>query len=162
MIINNKIISEWLISKGCIPNKTLSIKFPQVPSQYLADFIRGCMDGDGSIGMYKKINKNNNKTYFQPSCYLVSSSQLFITEMISSLKRLKFTCYYREKDFKKMKITTLKNGHQIIPKHNQHLMIFNSKFCKEFLQWCYYPESKLFLQRKKNKVNEILNYLPLL
>lgn len=153
--LNDKTISEWLISKGCIPNKTLSITFPQVPGKYLPDFIRGCMDGDGSIGIYKCKNKKYNKTYLQPSCYIVSASKSFIDDMILSLQALQFTCHYKEKDYKKMKTTVLENGQKITPKHNQYIIKFNSKYCKQFLAWCYYPGAKLFLERKKNKANQI-------
>lgn len=153
--INDKNISEWLISKGCVPNKTLSIKYPKIPNQYLADFIRGCMDGDGSIGIYKANHKKYNKIYLQPSCYLVSASKSFIIDMIKSLEDLNFTCHYKEKKTSAMKITMLKNGHQIIPKHNQYIVRFNSRFCKEFLQWCYYPEHKLSMPRKYKIVQNI-------
>lgn len=40
---------NWLLSKGCIANKSISVKFPNVPENYIPDFIRGCIDGDGCI-----------------------------------------------------------------------------------------------------------------
>jgi len=38
-----------LIGLGLYPRKSLSIKFPKVPSEYLSYFVRGYFDGDGSI-----------------------------------------------------------------------------------------------------------------
>ena len=38
-----------LINLGGEENKSLTLKFPDVPKQYLADFIRGYFDGDGSV-----------------------------------------------------------------------------------------------------------------
>lgn len=157
--LNDKIISEWLISKGCIPNKTLSITFPQIPNQYLPDFIRGCMDGDGSMGIYKCKNKKYNKIYLQPTCYLVSASKIFIDKMILSMRALKFTCHYKEKNYKKMKVTVLKNGQKIIPKHDQYIISFNSKYCGQFLNWCYYPEAQLFMTRKNKIATQIRQLL---
>lgn len=52
--IYDKQIVNWFMSKGCIPNKTKIVNFPVVPDQYLPDFLRGLVDGDGSIGIYDK------------------------------------------------------------------------------------------------------------
>ena len=46
----DKIFKEILIQKGCIPKKSLLLKFPteqQVPSYLLRHFLRGYFDGDG-------------------------------------------------------------------------------------------------------------------
>lgn len=48
-----------LINKGCIRNKTLQLKFPTediVPRHLMYHFLRGYMDGDGSINFHKKGN----------------------------------------------------------------------------------------------------------
>lgn len=50
--INNKHLKEILISLGCTPRKSLTITFPseqQVPKYLQKDFIRGYIDGDGSV-----------------------------------------------------------------------------------------------------------------
>lgn len=41
---------------GIIPNKTLSIRFPNIDTSLYADFIRGYFDGDGCIYENKKKN----------------------------------------------------------------------------------------------------------
>jgi AraC-like DNA-binding protein len=41
-------IFERLESLGLCDNKSLVLKFPEVPSQYLGGFVRGLFDGDGS------------------------------------------------------------------------------------------------------------------
>ena len=51
-IHNNKIYRD-LRDIGLHPNKSLDMLFPDVPSEYLSHFIRGCWDGDGSIGIYQ-------------------------------------------------------------------------------------------------------------
>lgn len=48
----NKKTKEDLIKLGCTPKKSLTLVFPtenQVPNQFLYDFIRGYVDGDGSL-----------------------------------------------------------------------------------------------------------------
>ena len=46
-------IYNSLLKYGLYPNKSLTIKFPDVPPGYLADFIRGYFDGDGCVSLYK-------------------------------------------------------------------------------------------------------------
>lgn len=53
--INNRHMSEALVRLGCIPRKSLILKFPnekQVPKHLLRHFIRGYFDGDGTL--YKR------------------------------------------------------------------------------------------------------------
>lgn len=47
--INSAIVREDLEKLGLMPSKSLSITFPEIPNAYLADFIRGYFDGDGTI-----------------------------------------------------------------------------------------------------------------
>lgn len=56
--IFSKKIAEDLMKLGCIPNKSLVLKFPsedKVPSKYILDFIRGYFDGDGCIYIPKNL-----------------------------------------------------------------------------------------------------------
>lgn len=58
LLTSKKTVND-LINKGCIKNKTLLLKFPTediVPSHLLHHFIRGYMDGDGSINYHMKGN----------------------------------------------------------------------------------------------------------
>lgn len=50
--INNNRIYNDLVKIGLRPHKSLDVTFPEVPKEYLSHFIRGCWDGDGSIGFY--------------------------------------------------------------------------------------------------------------
>ncbi len=54
----NKTISEDLTRLGCVPRKSLILKFPteeQVPKDLLPHFIRGFFDGDGSIANNRRL-----------------------------------------------------------------------------------------------------------
>jgi len=56
MEFNSTQIVNDLIDKGCIKNKSLLLNFPsleQVPYELLHHFIRGYIDGDGSISILK-------------------------------------------------------------------------------------------------------------
>lgn len=51
--INSIRLAKDLIKHGCIPNKSLQLKFPKtVPTHLLHHFIRGYIDGDGCIAFY--------------------------------------------------------------------------------------------------------------
>jgi len=57
--IDRQKIAKDLIALGCVPNKSLILTFPtteQVPYELIPDFIRGVMDGDGSIA-YRRRDK---------------------------------------------------------------------------------------------------------
>lgn len=62
VLIHNKHLHETLINKGCIPNKSIYLKFPNLnifkDLELVNHFIRGYIDGDGCIGHY--INKDGS------------------------------------------------------------------------------------------------------
>src|SRR5665213_3239750 len=76
IVIYNTELGQWLIEKGCVERKSLTLKFPKVPEKYMPDFLRGCIDGDGRIAVNynTKIYKGKQTTYEEWSCYLCSSS----------------------------------------------------------------------------------------
>jgi intein-encoded DNA endonuclease-like protein len=47
-------IYNSLTKLGVTPHKSLTLKFPIVPVEYISDFIRGYFDGDGSVFVEKK------------------------------------------------------------------------------------------------------------
>lgn len=51
-IVGNRHLWETLNSLGCVPNKSLILKFPCIPDSLKRHFIRGYFDGDGSVGIY--------------------------------------------------------------------------------------------------------------
>lgn len=77
-LYNNKIY-EGLINLGVTPHKSLDMKFPNMPHEYVRHFIRGCWDGDGSVYYEKK--SRILKAHF------VSGSKIFIDDMVEHLKK---------------------------------------------------------------------------
>lgn len=43
---------RWLVSIGITPRKSHTISSVNVPDRFFADFMRGCLDGDGSVWTY--------------------------------------------------------------------------------------------------------------
>lgn len=66
LLIRNSKLWEDLNKWGCVPNKSLILKFPD-PEIFNNDeslilaFIRGYFDGDGSLGYYRHSQSNPNK-----------------------------------------------------------------------------------------------------
>ena len=50
LIANNKKLCRKLMRLGVIPRKSLTLKFPDIPNEHFRHFLRGIIDGDGSIG----------------------------------------------------------------------------------------------------------------
>lgn len=53
--ISSKILTSKLIEFGITPRKTLTLQFPkQITDDLIAPFMRGYIDGDGCVGIYKR------------------------------------------------------------------------------------------------------------
>lgn len=72
--VTNKHLKESLINLGCTPRKSLTLTFPteqQVTNNLLFDFIRGYIDGDGSV----MIGKDHNGIYNKPRLSLLGTEE---------------------------------------------------------------------------------------
>lgn len=61
-------LAEDLHKFGIFPRKSLTVKFPDVPEDYLPDFIRGVFDGDGSVFFEKRSKPSPLRTNFVSGC----------------------------------------------------------------------------------------------
>lgn len=75
--IGSKDICNDLISLGGIPNKSLGLKFPNIPSEFISDFIRGYFDGDGTV-----TNKHYSVKILGTEDFLLKLSEILETENI--------------------------------------------------------------------------------
>lgn len=73
MQISSMVIEKDLTEIGLTPKKSLTIEFPDVPKKYIPHFIRGVLDGDGSI------THNNTR----PRISIYSGSYDFLDKMDS-------------------------------------------------------------------------------
>ena len=128
-------ICNDLIDKGCFLNKTLILKFPteeQVPEHLIRHFIRGYIDGDGSIVTYKYKNG-----------YTTSKISICGTkEFLEGIKEF-------------FKITHIKLNRKKDCKVNTYnLTIGGNSQVKEKLD-IIYNNSTIYLERKHKKYIEI-------
>lgn len=66
--ITDETLYNDLIKCGCVPQKSLILKFPTLNGTLISHFIRGYFDGDGTVGIYKYITKSNSKTLKSGFC----------------------------------------------------------------------------------------------
>lgn len=132
-ICRKKLVQD-LIKLGCLPKKSLVLKFPShniVPEQYFSFFLLGVWDGDGSISIDKR-------RYIKVS---VTSSKSFIVGLQSHLTNLGFPHTTYKKRTKK---------------HTLQLSISGQEKSVEFLRWLY-SDAPFYLKRKHNKFIEFCN-----
>lgn len=77
--INRKEVYEDIVSLGGMEQKSVYAAWPYVPPEYLADFIRGYLDGDGWIGWKK------NKPHWIPMISLYGT-QAFVIGMTAAIE----------------------------------------------------------------------------
>lgn len=79
---------EFLLNLGLTPAKSKTIASLKIPNKYFIDFLRGCIDGDGSI----RISYHPESQHPQLQIRLVSASEKFLSwlrKKISLLLRTK-------------------------------------------------------------------------
>jgi len=72
---------DWLLGIGLTPAKSLTLGPLRIPNDYFADFLRGCIDGDGTILVYtdrSHAEKNARYVYDRLYVSLVSASPAFL------------------------------------------------------------------------------------
>lgn len=82
---NKNMCEDLLYNFNIISNKSLTIKFPILPEEFLKDFLRGYFDGNGSI--YESFSNTNSITASLGSSF-VSGSYEFIEYIFIKLKNL--------------------------------------------------------------------------
>ena len=123
-----------LNDKGCVPNKTLILKFPDTSifadKKLIRDFMRGYIDGDGCLYLYKR-----KKSY---PCLQCLGTKEFLLEFIQQLP-----ISYKN---------TKKINHPPKYKNTWSLHIWKEAIqCLHFL----YKDSSIYLDRKYQKYKEI-------
>ena len=72
-----KVIYDDIIKLGGTERKSLTLNFPEIPKEYLSDFIRGYFDGDGCV-----MNLKNNRLNSAFTC----GNRKFLEDLLKILK----------------------------------------------------------------------------
>lgn len=121
--VNSIEFCEHLINHGCIPNKTFALRIPNINEDLICHFVRGFLDGDGSV--------SNNKFSFTKGDVFLKE----LNELISSILDIELghIGYYKNKDSRVC-----------------DLRFSKKESCKKIYHWLY-DNATIFLERKKNK-----------
>ena len=120
---------EFLLSLGLTPAKSKTISCLNIPNDFFADFLRGCIDGDGSIGIFK----HPESQYHQLRTRLCSASMPFLQ-------------WIKEKILGNAGIKT----GWIEEKNNVSVLVYAKGDSIELLNYIYYPNVEYYLKRKYN------------
>jgi len=82
LIVNSKKLCEDLMGYGLTPRKSLSVKFPEVPEDYLKHFLRGVIDGDGNV----RYVDRPRSPYFEIT--ISSGSRIFLEKMAEAISSI--------------------------------------------------------------------------
>ena len=86
ILLSSEILAQGLIRNGCCENKTFLLTFPTeaiIPRRLMRHFVRGCIDGDGSLVREKPTGSNLTPTYLLKFCGTL--------EMVEGMKQF-FCC----------------------------------------------------------------------
>ena len=132
---------NWLLTIGLFPAKTYTIGELKIPNEYFRDFLRGHIDGDGSIWTYQdKWNTFKNSKYIY--------TRLWVRFLSASEEHIKWI---------QSKIFQLQNikGHlweRKPSRPDQTTSMWEVKFAKKdsikLLSWLYYSPDIPCLKRK--------------
>lgn len=140
---------RWLMKIGLSPAKTKTIGALEIPDAYFQDFLRGHLDGDGSIITYKDYyNTYKNPKYIYDRLWLK-----FISASPKHIKWLR----------RRIHALIAVKGHlwkQRVLRPSQTVSMWMLKFGKKdstkLLNWMYYNRTIPCLKRKREKAEQFL------
>ena len=143
LVFRSHNISEQLALKGCVSNKTYTLKFPNtdiVSEDLQRHFIRGYMDGDGGL-YYWVDNENTGHKKFQ----VYFCGTIDIIKTISKMIGDKFNC-----------CPAITDRYPDRDNNNLQDCIAGNRKCKEILDWLY-EDANIYMERKHNKYLELID-----
>ena len=132
---------DFLIKIGLFPNKSLTIGELRIPRKYFADFLRGHLDGDGSIIFYKdRYNAHINPLYIYDRLFVLFTSAS--KKHIEWLQKTIIKLIKIHGNIESLKFKTKKSSNPF------YRLKFSTKEAKIILNWIYYKTDLPYLFRK--------------
>lgn len=135
LLISNKVIYGDLRRLGIFPNKSLTMRLPDVPKEYMNDFIRGYFDGDGCIIEVKR-NRPTPGLEFD----FATGSKDFADKLINLLN---------EEVHESIRLSN--------PRKNYYRVRGWNKASEALFEYMYSNEPTIYLERKYNKFKGIMS-----
>ena len=138
MRIGSHKLYDALISLGLYPNKSLTIRFPKVPLEYLGDFIRGYFDGDGCVYLATAKGKKRAIIIKKLTTIFTSGSRLFLVDLAIVLKE--------NAGLKHTKIYNSHRSFQLRYSTHDSIRLFKCLYGGKQLGLCLMRKFKIFLK----------------
>lgn len=139
---------QWLQEIGLTPNKTLTIGEINIPDKYIVDFVRGHLDGDGSITTY--MDRYN--TYKDPK-YVYE--RLWVRFLSASRIHIEWLQKRIEKN-----LDVKGRIHKTKPRDNKRVPMYILKYGKKesthLLKQLYYNDKVPCLHRKREVAEKFI------
>jgi len=123
---------------GGMSRKSFTMEFPKIPGIFLADFIRGYFDGDGSVHLVRYTRTKDRKRQIDLRSSFTSGSNKFLFKLRDVLTKFpgltpKKVYSYANKKY---------------PKNNHWKLSYGTKDTLKLLKFMYYGGCPLYLDRK--------------
>lgn len=141
--IGSRRIFQQLLALGFMPNKSLKVKLPDIPSDLLRHFVRGYFDGDGSVlfGVYSRKNRPGQMTVLVVR--FTSGSKAILVSLRKQLNN----------------IAGIGKGSLITYKKNHHALCYSTRDARQLYSFMYPSTTVPCLTRKKLIFVKAINYL---
>lgn len=142
--IGNHALYDDLTKLGLYPNKSLTIKFPNIPQKNFNHFIRGYFDGDGCVRVCMSKGKKQQLIIRKLSSVFTCGSKLFLEELAKQLNKAV-----------KTKNTKVYNGCK------SYMLSYSTEDSVKLFKFLYGNLNKnIFLKRKFDRFNDYFNRRP--
>lgn len=145
-ITNSKFIKKFF-NHGLYENKSLNLKCPVIPKENYKDFLRGCIDGDGSISVFLSKEK------WRCNTSLCSAS----FDFINGIREILIDCGFNVKINSQLPKNHLVNGRIVASKNPLYRLSFSMKKACNFISMLNY-NNDLSMPRKKEIALSIINH----
>lgn len=135
LMISNKVLYGDLRKLGVFPNKSLTMRLPKVPKEYMKDFIRGYFDGDGCIYEVKRKRPTPGLEFD-----FATGSKDFATKIINVL---------HENIHESIRLTN--------PRKNYYRIRGWNQASEALFNYMYSESPTLYLKRKYEKFLDIMS-----
>ena len=85
--VGNKMLYNDLLKLGVYPNKSLTLRMPEIPTPFLHDFIRGLFDGDGCVSLFRSKGIGQGIILRRLSIIFTSGSLDFVDDLLGILRK---------------------------------------------------------------------------
>jgi intein/homing endonuclease len=156
--IGNKEIYADLLKLGVYPNKSLTVRMPDIPQFVLRHFVRGYFDGDGCIDLYRSKGLTQEIILRKLTTIFTSGSRLFLKDLLEVLKK--------NLEIKQTKVYGSRRAFQLRFNTSESVQFFKFMYAEVPTEFFFLRKFKIFAtyfslrpQRIDKEVEIILRYI---